>query len=142
LLRGASDYKTMAACKGDSELWKGEPMTDADRKLLTLKMGEEWHELLTDSDFPPICSCGNPFSKADHHNRTFTNWTDFGAVWNWAKGQEWWEDFVRYSRGVGDLLTDGCHDAVCRILIILVRPDSFPALIVQFGKMRLGWREE
>ena len=55
-------------------------MNDKQRKLLTEYLGECWHELLTDSDFPAICSCGKGISTNDHHNRTFTTPDDLHAL--------------------------------------------------------------
>jgi hypothetical protein len=81
-------------------------MTDADRQFLTEAMGETYHDYVI---LPPRigntthcglshCSCGiTGYAVRDicaYANRTFDNWQDFGAVWEWAKKQEWFARFV------------------------------------------------
>lgn len=72
-------------------------MIETDRKLLTEYLGECWHELLTDSDFPALCSCGKGFTTDDHHNRTFTTREDMMDLYEviWKKRE--WERFIDYS---------------------------------------------
>ena len=82
-------------------------MNDDDRKFLTEAMGGE---------------CWNENSPCK--NRTFTTWDDFGAVWEWAKKQEWWDKFT-------DL-----HYHCCRVDLDLIDPIRFPELVVQFLKER------
>ncbi len=72
-------------------------MNDDRRKMLTEFLGLCWHELLTDSDFPAVCSCGRPWTKADHTNRTFTTWADLGAVYSRMVEREDWAKFLDYS---------------------------------------------
>ena len=63
-------------------------MTDEDRKTLTEFLGECWHEIEDKGPYKSTCSkCGMTFGaihSSDWNpkafNRTFDNWTDFGAV--------------------------------------------------------------
>ncbi len=92
-------------------------MNDTDRKFLTEQMGECWHNRLTSTKY---CT-----------NRTFTTWTDFGAVWEWAKGQKWWSLFLMTE---GFFPQDGHEDGSW--LNETIDPLSFPQLVVNFLKRR------
>jgi len=111
-------------------------MNDADRKLLTKKMGELWHKEISDTDFPFECECGDP-GCCNRSNRTFTTPDDFFAAWNWAKKQEWWEDFTYQE--IKKLYRDDEPWSIDHLLLSLVDPIRFPELVVQFGKEVLGW---
>ena len=121
-------------------------MNEQDQKLLTEKMGECWHE--PDSE----CALGREYNGGEmikqkclkcgcllsttyqiyEENRTFTTPCDFFAVWNWAKGWEWWEEFLAENSTYDDTL-HGIID------VDAIDPIRFPALILQFGREVLGW---
>lgn len=105
-------------------------MIDDRRKLLTLEMGECWHELEYDRDEGHyFCKfCGHIPEWPNKMNRTFDNPVDFFALWNWAKEQGWWATFGRYMerryRDDRDYREDKCS--------YFVHPDRFPELVVDF----------
>lgn len=124
-------------------------MNEQDQKLLTEKMGECWHE--PDSE----CAVGREYNGGGtikqkclkcgcllsttyqiyEDNRTFDTPDDFFVVWTWAKGQEWWEEFLAENSTYDDTL-HGIID------VEAIDPIRFPALVVQFGKEALGWEAE
>ena len=119
-------------------------MNEADRKLLTKKMGECWHEGYSHSMFNPFTGnqtfycdkCKKPISD----NRTFITPDDFFAAWEWAKEQEWWIDFIR-TKTLIDPKQITEEDEMCKRVGLndLINPIRFPELVVQFGKEVLGW---
>ena len=117
-------------------------MNDADRKLLTKKMGELWHKEISDTDFPFECECGDP-GCCNRSNRSFTTPDDYFALWNWAKGQEWWINFIRTKTLIDPRPIDQImeEEGMCRRVGLndLIDPIRFPELVVQFGKEVLGW---
>lgn len=96
-------------------------MNEADRKLLTKKM-----------DAPFECE------------RVFITPNDFFAVWEWAKEQEWWIDFIRTKTLIdpNPKVQIMEEDEMCKRVGLndLIDPYHFPELIVQFGKEVLGWK--
>jgi hypothetical protein len=67
------------------------PLTDDQKKRLTLYLGECWHEVVWVKIIPwhdcqektlLTCSCGNEWCDLAHfeQNRTFDNYEDFGAL--------------------------------------------------------------
>lgn len=85
-------------------------MNDADRKFLTEAMGRGWNE------------------KSPCKNRTFTTWDDFGAVWEWAKKQEWWGDLNSLWEVSGWSYKPGfVHEDI-------IDPIRFPEMVVDFLK--------
>lgn len=117
-------------------------MTDDDRKFLTEAMGECWHEpnrpcavgsmLITGGTIKQHCTvCGKMMSNSFQlylENRTFTTWTDFGAVWEWAQKQEWFDE----------LFCSVCMNPKCYCEVHVpaahVDPLRFPQLVVEFLK--------
>ena len=128
-------------------------MDNADRKLLTEKMGGCWHVFMyplpdrpkdkpDDEDDKYKCKkCGQ--YKWFVAGRTFDTPDDFFAVWGWAKEQEWWIDFIRTKTLIDpkpiDQIIEG--EGMCRRVGLndLIDYFEFPELIVQFGKKVLGW---
>lgn len=59
-------------------------MTDTERKRLTEYLGECWHEKagVKDTQYGQLdkCSCGQVWWGFICQNRTFTTWTDLGAL--------------------------------------------------------------
>ena len=96
-------------------------MTDERSKMLVEAMGEKWHDKELDH-----------YEKQLHKtNRTFTDPADFFALWNWAKEQEWWYEFVlefHVSGYIGDI----------RYLkwIDIIDPIRFPELLAEFLEER------
>lgn len=125
-------------------------MTDEDRKFLTEQMGECWHAIshysqsrtLTEMVLP-CTKCGKLFGIQDlfsvaRGNRTFTTWTDFGAVWEWATGQEWFESFLLWGHDkwiFDETALEATYTGQLHWLIDLTR---FPALVVEFLRERTG----
>lgn len=76
-------------------------------KFLTEAMGKCWHEVKQWSEVKDhratsaICSCGK-FLQGNgelklhiiKNNIPFLTWKGFGALWEWAIGQEWWDKFL------------------------------------------------
>jgi len=113
-------------------------MNDADRKLLTKKMGELWHKEISDTDFPFECECGDP-GCCNRSNRTFITPDDFFAVWNWAKEQEWWRQLYQESmRQFAHQEEKGVTQQ--DFAKWFIDPIRFPELVVQFGKEVLKWK--
>lgn len=98
-------------------------MKDEDAKYLTERMGECWHEI-----FWGVCpKCGLCRS-----NRTFTTWADFGAVWEWAKEQDWWPLFIQWFRFFYCRTVDLPIDVGFPQATNMVDREQFPALVVAF----------
>ena len=113
-------------------------MNDKDRKFLALAMGEEWHEPSRAASFhsQATCSCGLSFEDnwtlAIHikgANRTFDNPSDFFAVWDWAKWQEWWGDFCDWLSNQSSNIKGRQHFWILDDHIDTIR---FPQLIVEW----------
>ena len=115
-------------------------MKDEDRKFLTEKMGECFHEIITEQPYRVdevdvgslyLCSCEKLLQKWEisrhrAHNRTFTTWEDFGAVWKWAKKQDWWKEQVWSFDG------DEQCDPMEVIETCHIDPARFPELVVEW----------
>jgi len=116
-------------------------MNDADRKFLTEAMKEHWHEPIPIPGIDNIwelayCSCGIKYTftldGCKHHqkesNRTFSTPQDFFDLWNWAKGQEWWnyfwEEWMIYEDK--DANNTAWYNAG------VIEPVRFPELILQW----------
>jgi hypothetical protein len=57
----------------------------------------------------------------------FSTWTNFGKLWEWAQGQEWWSWFVH--EYIFDSM-EGFQD------LSLIHPDRFADALYQFLKER------
>jgi hypothetical protein len=82
-------------------------------QVLTEAMGGCWHETAEtqpyhDGGTTYICKCGardtmyeasfssttrTPWSRF-HGSPDFSSWAGFGQLWEWAKQQDWWADFM------------------------------------------------
>ena len=76
-------------------------------KILTEKMGECWHEWIepyaeaddNDWDWPECkkCKCRKFHVPDVASPHVYTSADFWMKVWTWAKGQEWFKDFIWYS---------------------------------------------
>ena len=78
------------------------PLTDEDRKRLTLYLGECWHENNRDTKKSglTICSCGATGCDAWEcikENRDFTTYEDLGALKDKLVENGEWEEFVDFA---------------------------------------------
>ena len=108
-------------------------MTNDRRKLLTKAIGECWHELEYDRDDGNyFCIfCGHIPEWPNKLNRTFDNWQDFGALWEWATKQEWWTHFIdRLYYNDPDSPENIEYD--CRIEEKYIDPIRFPELVAEY----------
>jgi len=123
---------------------EGMKLTDEQRKVLTDLIGECWHELINDADFPMQCSCGKGISTHDHHNRPFTTHQDLVDVYGKLVEKGEWEGFVNWlvdNEILGDL-----DDREYRLLSAedsawlhcLAHPEQIPERM----RMVAEWREE
>lgn len=81
-------------------------MTTQERdKFLTEAMGLCWHDSVTNE------TCDNCGITADVNMPNyvppfqgkwlridFSTWAGFGALWEWAQKQEWWDEFMIHSK--------------------------------------------
>jgi hypothetical protein len=71
-----------------------------------------------------------PVSIAILLARNTGTWEDFGVLWNWAKEQEWWSDFLLHN-----------HDVVERpnpyFMQRLIDPIVFPRTVMEWVKERI-----
>jgi hypothetical protein len=116
-------------------------MSEDRDKFLTDAMGECWHEWknlgdgcqIGDDISPPSwtddfkclrCDCksyaGKPCTPAQS-DYDFSTWTGFGKLWEWARDQEWWEEF----RHIWDDRVYG-----------IIHPDTFADIVYGFLKER------
>ena len=101
-------------------------MEESKRKLLTKKMGRSWFPYWNESLQLKVLGT----------NPTFTTWQDFGDVWEWAKGQPWFGEFIV------EKIEAQYHEIAKFAFDELIDPIRFPELIVTFGIERLGWKEK
>lgn len=109
-------------------------MTDEDRKFLTEQMQECWHLLYSGDEMAvvPCCSkCGRRWSRIK--NRTFDNWSDFGAVWEWARKQRWLWEFHLWA--VFNRLPEDLKGGI-EAIAYLIDPIRFPQLICDWLRER------
>ena len=100
----------------------GEEMRD---KFLTEAMGECWHELSCRPSNNYCLKCEKSNYVDGCVNNNFSTWQSFGKLWEWAKGQEWLDDFLRSKP----------HRAWL-IPIAWVHPDNFANALYEFLKER------
>jgi len=107
-----------------SAIIEGSHMNTKRDEFLTEAMGEHyWDHECDEAD----CSC--------HEDRMdFSTWPDFGKLWEWAQGQEWWGVF-------GDDIVYGESEIAhekhqCRIsdLEYFIHPDRFANALYEFLK--------
>ena len=115
-------------------------MTDERRKMLTEALGECWHEWEIESPISGWIICKNckkyPEQVGGEENRTFATPNDFFALWNWAKEQEWWVEFVLdaiKSFWIGRSQADYASFSAW-----LIDPVRFPELLAEFLEGRNG----
>ena len=109
-------------------------MTNDKRRLLTEAMGECWHDGIAYIyyNFNKYYTKCHKCCKTDVNNRTFTTPDDFFALWNWAKGQEWWDEFIFISRVNMDDTLEREGKPVVNSFLGLVDKDRFPELVAEF----------
>lgn len=97
-------------------------------KLLTEAMGGCWHATARtlpyhDGGTIHICECGardtmfeKSFSSATRSpwdrlrvGADFSTWDGFGKLWEWAKQQDWWADFMSADVDAVDFFEDLIH---------------------------------
>jgi len=110
-------------------------MSDRD-KFLTEAMGECWHGI---SDY-------------SEKEQNYSTWQGFGKIWEWAKVQEWWGDFIYYKQSMftvskGEILggtaSNPVYEHVINVdskflakIIDLINPDTFADALYEFLKER------
>lgn len=102
--------------------------------MLTEAMGEEWlnPEVVTTADIVEyrnrndvsLQEAANYFIS--RHNRTFDNPVDFFALWNWAKEQEWWVEFIT------EMISTYHRSDMPYDLGVVIDPIRFPELVAEF----------
>ena len=110
-------------------------------KFLTEAMGLGWHEYLKvsgDSIHIPLelnCgSCGEVVAREPDRieiNNDFSTWQGFGKLWEWARKQDWWNEFIF---PLEDLIKS--IRPIPRIHLDLINPEPFAKAIYEFLKDR------
>ena len=103
-------------------------MTELDCKILTEQIGECWHsnETWYDCDTAQHCK-----------RRTFDNPDDFFVLWDWAKKQNWWKDFLHAANECA--MTNDIKEQGIAGKYYIINTKWFPEMILIFGKKKLGW---
>lgn len=65
-------------------------------KFLTEYIGECWHETIGSPAGGYCWKCQDSHSKMEPlPNNNFSEWDNFGKLWNWANYQNWFGTFLR-----------------------------------------------
>ena len=104
-------------------------MNEEINKYLTEAMGLCWHRLFPSAGKTVSCPCDNNRKSmarivfyTDHKNNDFSTWEGFGKLFEWAKEQRWWIDFIlQQNPGV----TNFCE---------LLTPEKFATKLYNFLK--------
>lgn len=99
-------------------------------KFFTEAMGGCWHEPERCYDFEyewqdnwRCTKCGK---GCDKNNLSFSTWSGFGKLWEWAQAQEWFWDCVMY-----------CHNELkYETIPAWIHPDRFANAVYKFLKER------
>ena len=121
-------------------------MNESDRKILTNQLGECWHEWgyvrgSVKQEIFQCVKCGETCKgivNCHQKQRTFDNWTDFGVLWEWAKKQEWWKDFLHAANECA--MTNDIKEQGIAGKYYIINTKWFPEMILIFGKKKLGWK--
>jgi len=100
-------------------------MSKSRAQILTEAMGGCWHDTAETKPYHDggtihICKCGardtmfeasfssatrSPWDRLRNQN-DFSTWVGFGKLWEWAKEQEWWADFMSADVDAVDFFED------------------------------------
>jgi len=128
------------------------PLTDEDRKRLTLYLGECWHEVVWGKIIPwhdcqkktlLTCSCGNEWCNLAHfeQNRTFATYEDLGKLKDKLVENGEWVHFRNYAhviwKGDDALECPDNADADSWFTAWLFRPESC-GLVAEYLEQKEG----
>ena len=75
-------------------------------QFLTEAMGCKWHQFSHAEKGPlgdlQVCVCDRKNYLMPCDTPTFSTWQGFGKLWEWAQVQDWWDEYVEDTTGIGD----------------------------------------
>lgn len=117
-------------------------MNEERDKYLWEKMGKCWHEWFGEYQSWTCAKCRKNFlceeKDLNFHNPNFSTWTMFGMVWEWARKQEWWIQFVHEDLYDYDSPKGNCCCGQKDFDFNLIHPERFGNALYQFLKSKEG----